>query len=70
MKFTRPSTDLKNMWGPIIEKAYAKVKGNYLNAEGGVVENSIRALTGIPVFRYLTTDIQNQTAADTMWTLM
>jgi len=57
MKFAKPSSDFSNMWGPIIEKAYAKVKGNYLNAEGGLVANGIRALTGIPVFMYKTTDI-------------
>jgi len=48
------------LWAPLIEKAFAKVKGNYLNAEGGLVANGIRALTGIPVFMYSTTAITNQ----------
>jgi hypothetical protein len=67
MKFAKPSSSLDNMWGAIIEKAWAKVKGNYLNAEGGLVANGLRALTGIPVFMYSTSDIADQAGADTMW---
>ena len=40
------------MWAPIIEKAWAKVKGSYLNSDGGLLENGFRALTGAPVFTY------------------
>lgn len=42
------------MWAAILEKAWAKVKGNYLIADGGLVENGLHALTGVPVFRYST----------------
>ena len=44
------------MWGPIIEKAWAKVKGSYSNADGGLVENGIRSLTGAPVYLYQADD--------------
>ena len=54
IKFARPSPDRKNLWAPILEKAWAKVKGNYLNSDGGLVSNGIRALTGFPVFTYYT----------------
>ena len=40
------------MWGPIIEKAYAKMNGNYEFVNGGFVENGIRTLVGAPVFTY------------------
>lgn len=46
------SRDGSNIWGAILEKAWAKVKGNYLNAEGGFIANGLRALTGAPVFTY------------------
>ena len=40
------------MWGPLLEKAWAKVKGSYENAEAGYVTTGIRALTGAPGFGY------------------
>lgn len=36
------------MWGPIIEKAWAKVKGSYMNADGGISSNALRFMTGAP----------------------
>jgi hypothetical protein len=40
------------MWAPILEKAWAKVKGSYENASGGHLPGSLRMLTGAPVFFY------------------
>ena len=40
------------MWGPVLEKAYAKVLGNYLKTNSGYIANGIRILTGKPVFSY------------------
>lgn len=40
------------MWVPLIEKAWAKTIGNYLEADGGIPTNTIHALAGIPVFGY------------------
>lgn len=37
----------------MFEKAWAKIKGNYLISEGGYNQESISALTGIPIFTYL-----------------
>ena len=43
------------MWGPILEKAWAKVTGSYANYFGSYgsqvtwAEAGIRALTGLPV---------------------
>jgi hypothetical protein len=50
--FAKPNEKDNAIWGPVFEKAWAKVKGNYLNAEGGFNEEGIRSLTGIPVFDY------------------
>ena len=51
------------MWGPILEKAWAKVKGNYEASEGGFTPNGIRSITGAPVFIYMTQDITDQSQA-------
>lgn len=40
------------MWGPILEKAWAKVRGNFLNSEGGMNVNGLRVFTSAPVFSY------------------
>ena len=39
--FAQPSPDKTAIWGPVFEKAWAKVKGNYLIAEGGYNQESI-----------------------------
>jgi len=40
------------MWGTILEKAWAKVKGSYSGSEGGWGSSGVRALIGAPVFDY------------------
>lgn len=55
--FSKITMDGNAMWGAIIEKAWAKVRGNYINADGGLTENALLHLVGIPVFRYSTADI-------------
>lgn len=44
-----------HFWGMMLEKAWAKVKGNYLMADGGFMENGLRSLVGCPVFSYNST---------------
>jgi len=42
------------MWGPLLEKAYAKFVGSYEKlAKGGAAMESVRAMTGWPGFVYL-----------------
>ena len=48
--------DKAAMWGPLLEKAWAKMKGTYEGADGGFLENGLRALTGCPVFTYKSID--------------
>jgi hypothetical protein len=54
------------LWGPLLEKAWAKVKGNYGQADGGYTGNGIRALTGAPVYEYFTEDLVNR-EPDEIW---
>lgn len=65
--FTKVSPDKKAMWASILEKAWAKVKGNYINSEFGFFENGIYALTGVPVVRYQTNDITSTSDAEKAW---
>ena len=45
-----------SLWIPILEKALAKIKGNYDQLEGGFPANMLRFLTGAPVFTYSALD--------------
>ena len=40
------------LWAPILEKAFAKVKGNYYQLIGGTEGNVMNMLTGAPTFTY------------------
>lgn len=57
LKFAQESATDKVMWAPILEKAWAKIKGNYDQTDGGFNVSGLRSLTGAPVFRYLTSAI-------------
>lgn len=39
-------------WGPLIEKAWAKIKGNYAIAAGGLNQNGLALFTGVPIMTY------------------
>ena len=45
--FVRPGPD-KAIWGPLIEKAFAKFHGSYESIVGGNPANGVRFLTGAP----------------------
>jgi len=49
-----------SMWGPLIEKGYAKFVGNYDGiANGGSASEFIRTLTGLPGFTFVTNKTDN-----------
>ena len=49
--FAKESADGKAIWGAILEKALAKVKGNYINTNAGdLLKNGLATLTGVPVY--------------------
>ena len=50
--FAYLSDDGTSAWGTIIEKAWAKVLGNYLKTDSGYIDNGLRVLTGAPIFMY------------------
>lgn len=40
--FLQPDPYSGAIWGPLLEKAWAKVIGNYELADGGYLENGLR----------------------------
>lgn len=70
LKFTNLSQDNNSVWAALMEKAWAKVKGNYLISEGGLVNNGIRALTGVPVFSYNMASYTNTAETDNLYNLI
>ena len=44
--------DDRSLWAPIVEKAWAKVIGNYESINYGLLKNGIRVITGAPTFGY------------------
>ena len=57
-----------SLWSAILEKAWAKVKGNYILAGDGYNKNALRALTGSPVDEYFSKDFSSTTdSLDAMW---
>jgi hypothetical protein len=55
------------MWSVLVEKAWAKVAGNYELANGGYLETGLRSLTGVPVFSYQGEDVVSDTDAQNIW---
>ena len=53
LTFAQPS-EKGIMWGPVLEKAWAKVRSSYLDDSNDLLGIGIRALTGFPVFTYTT----------------
>ena len=53
----------KSLWMPILEKAAAKLFGNYEFLEGGVIGPAVQALTGAPFY-----DVDNSAMGeDELW---
>ena len=56
----------KGLWGPIIEKAFAKYHGNYEHIVGGDPNYSVRTLAGSPFY-----DVwHSEMTTDELWTLL
>jgi len=54
------SKDNRTIWGAVLEKAYAKLHGNYRKLSGGFLENGIRSLTGAPISSYEISELRNE----------
>ena len=70
LMFVQPDPYSGAIWGPLLEKAWAKVIGNYEIADGGYLENALRQHTGAPVFTYEVLPQTTQTWADDLWSLL
>jgi hypothetical protein len=70
MVFTRPDPVSGAMWSTILEKAWAKIAGNYELANGGYLESGLRSMTGVPVFTYWGDEILDTTESATLWATM
>jgi hypothetical protein len=57
--FAYLSKDKRTIWGAVLEKAYAKLIGNYFRLSGGFLENGIRSLTGAPIISYDTSQLKS-----------
>lgn len=68
--FTQPDPYSGAMWAPLVEKAWAKIGGNYELSNGGYLENGLRSVAGVPVFTYWGSDFQTLEEAQTLWTTM
>ena len=44
------------IWGPLVEKACAKMKGTYYDSGGGFTQSGLRALVGCPVYDFKSED--------------
>ena len=55
------------MWGPLLEKGWAKIAGNYELSEGGDLQTGIRLFSGAPVFEYWAASFYTPAGADLMW---
>jgi hypothetical protein len=70
LMFVQPDPNSGAIWGPLLEKAWAKVIGNYELADGGYLENGLRQHTGAPIFTYWINEYNTLTKADELWAIL
>ena len=58
------------MWGPLFEKTWAKVKGNYASSEAGFVQTMLSTFTGAPIFYYDGVNIIDEEHASKLWNIL
>lgn len=50
----------KSLWGPIMEKVFAKRYGNYEHLIGGLPNKAIQTLTGAPYEEYVHANLSDK----------
>ena len=50
--YGRVNPDRNTLWAVLLEKAWAKMNGNYLNTAGGFSSWGLRTLLGVPIVKY------------------
>ena len=68
--FTQPDPYSGSVWAALMEKAWAKIAGNYELSNGGYLESGVRSVSGVPVFTYWGYDIASEEEAITLWETM
>ena len=56
LEFATEDDSKKILWGALLEKAWARVKGNYDNIDSGFINSGMRSLSNVPVFSYMKAD--------------
>ena len=57
------------MWGPLLEKAWAKLRGGYIVAREGMIINAVRSIVNAPIFTYFSSELTTTQKIDDLWTL-
>lgn len=65
--FTRPDPYSGAVWSSLMEKAWAKIGGNYELSNGGYLESGLRSVAGVPVFTYWGSEFTTTSEAMTLW---
>ena len=58
--FAQADTSGTVLWGPLFEKAWAKIKGSFATSAGGLLDTGLASFVGVPIFRYDTATITNE----------
>ena len=66
LEFARAPSD-HGLWMPILEKAGAKLFGNYEMLQGGMIGPAIQMMTGAPFYRMWHDDKDKNYTADSLW---
>jgi hypothetical protein len=70
LMFAQPEPYSGAMWGPLLEKGWAKISGNYELADGGYIQNGLKLVTGAPVYTYWSALYQYaKDDADLIWSI-
>lgn len=64
--FSRTSTGCE-IWVLLLEKAWAKVYGNYQRIEGGTCDEALHPLTGCPTKNFIHSDVKDK---DKLWSIL
>ena len=67
LNYAQPWGEQGDMWPPLLEKGWAKVKGSYENSDEGMLVSGLRSITGNPSFGYGGTTLAE---ADELFTLL
>ena len=55
--YARPNPIHRSLWGPLLEKAWAKLNMNYLNMQGGTNWMMMQAMLGCPIVHMYTSTL-------------